>query len=194
MSVVVLVVREHRLAQLSSFIHILCTGNCVSFCVGVLSERNVRLCAVCTVRCVVLCHEGVLHNGWLYLQLFVCCSVTLTSDAKNNWCAILNISHLLKHHFICMLRVWERERERVPWHCDSWSTFITVVMCLTFRLIYAQDQTRIAMQKRMFGLQSWFGWCDCAVLLFFISQYNLLCVLLPAEVLSVLIQAVWVWV
>jgi len=84
MSVVVVVFREHIVAQLSSFIHIRCTGNCVSFCVGVLSERNVRLCAVCTVCCVVLCHEGVLHNGWLYLQLFVCCSVTLTSDAKNN--------------------------------------------------------------------------------------------------------------
>jgi len=72
-------VRKQQLAQLSSFICVLCTGNCVRFCVDVLSESNVRQCVVYTV-CVVLCHEGVLQCGLLYLQLFVYCSVTLTSD------------------------------------------------------------------------------------------------------------------
>jgi len=55
----------------------------VKFCVDVLCENNMRQCVVCTV-CVVLCRDGVLHNVLLYLQLFVCCAGTFTSDAKNN--------------------------------------------------------------------------------------------------------------
>jgi hypothetical protein len=64
-------------------------------------------------------------------------------------------------HRICV-------RERLPLHSDRWSTLICVMMCLTLWPIYAHNQNQVAMQKRMFGLQSWFGWCDCAVLLFFI--------------------------
>ena len=94
-------------------------GNCVRLWVGVLPESNMRQRAVCTVClcCVVLCYEGVLQSVVLYLQLFVCCSVTLTSDAMNNWCVILNISYFWKIIlFVCYVRgvggVWERERER----------------------------------------------------------------------------------
>ena len=72
-------------------------------------------CALC---CVVLCHEAVPQSGLLYLQPLFCCSVTLTFDAKNNWCVILNISHLLQNYFFCVLCVcvWETERERVSEH------------------------------------------------------------------------------
>jgi len=62
--------------------------------------------------CVVLCHEGVLQSDLLYLQPLICCSVTLTTDAKDNWCVVLNISHLLQKYFVWMLHVRERERDR----------------------------------------------------------------------------------
>jgi len=44
-------------------------------------QKKMRDSVLCTLSaCVVLCHEGVEQSGLLYLQLFVYCSVTLTSD------------------------------------------------------------------------------------------------------------------
>ena len=160
-----------------------------------LSEMNVRQCVVCTVCLCYLVSWGS-PTKWLVISSAVCLLFSNTPcDLMNNWCVILNISYLLKLYFVFMLRVWARER--LPWQCDRWSTRITVVMCLTLQPIYAQNQTQVAMQKRMFGLHSWFGWCDCGVLLFFFCECILPCVLLPSEVLSDLIQAgpsFWVYV
>jgi len=104
------VVREHRIAQLSISSRVGSYMYCILGTVWgselvFLCEVNVRLCSV---HCVfVLCHEGVLQSG-LYLQQLICCSVTLTSNAKNNWCVILNISDLLQNYF-CLCVTCERD-------------------------------------------------------------------------------------
>ena len=136
MSVVVVVVREQQLALLSSSSRLLSYIYCV---LGIAwgSELVCYLKLIWACVCSfslsfsvfsfsVLSLEGVPRSGLLYLQPLICCSVTLTADANNNWCVILNILLLLKHCFVCILHVRERERERerVSTQCDSWCALV----------------------------------------------------------------------
>ena len=145
---------------------------------------------VCSVRClccVNLSYEEVPQSGLLYLHPLICCSVTLTSDAKNNWCVKLNISYFLENYFVCMLHVCERE--------------ITLAVWLLVHTYYSSDVPHPLAEL----CPEWNPGSDCkrqclvsrddlddvtVLCSYFSCQYILPCVLLPAEVLSVLIQAV----
>jgi len=134
--------------------------------------------SVCSVRClccVNLSYEEVPQSGLLYLHPLICCSVTLTSDAKNNWCVKLNISCFLENYFVCMLHVWERER--LPWQCDRWCTLITVVMCLTLWPNYAQNQTQVAIAKDNVWSPEmiWMMWLCCALIFHVSIFYHVFC-------------------
>ena len=109
--VVVVVVREHGLVQLSSssrvWLFIYCAHGIAwgSALVCYLKE----MCDSVWCALFVLCQGGVPQSGLLYLQPLICSLVTLTSDARKNWYVILNISQFLK---IILFVCYERDRDR----------------------------------------------------------------------------------
>jgi len=77
MNMPVAVVSEHGIAQLSSSSRVVSYMYCILGTVWgselvCLCEVNLRQCVV-GLCCVVLCHEGVLQSGLLYLQQLICC-------------------------------------------------------------------------------------------------------------------------
>ena len=175
-------------------IHILCTWNCLRFCVGVLSERNVWQCVVCTV-CVV-------SRGSPTKWLVISSALDLQFSNTHVWCKeklICNIKHfaIFKNYFVCLLRErqWQTDwvKESVclgsvtsgPHLLDSWCASPS-------SLFMPKMKPGSDVEENVWSPELvWMIWLCCAPVL--IGQFSLPCVLLPAEMLSVLIRAGRVW-